>query len=218
MLLDRANLGTKALEDAATRLVAAANGDPAIAQAFSPFRATSPRLFADVDRVKALMLDVPLENVFSAMQIYLGSVFVNELNLFGRTFRVTAQADIPFRDEAADLFRLKTRNRSGNMVPLGSIVDLRETTGPDRFVRYNLFPAAEVQGAAARGYSTDRHSQPWNVLPKRSCPQELRWSGLNWPTRRRSPGERPGRCLSSPSSLFSSCWSPNTKIGPCHLP
>ena len=154
MLQDRANLGAKALEDAATRLVAAANGDPAIAQAFSPFRATSPRLFADVDRVKALMLDVPLENVFSAMQVYLGSVFVNELNLFGRTFRVTAQADIPFRDEAEDLFRLKTRNRSGAMVPLGSIVDLRETTGPDRFVRYNLFPAAEVQGAAARGYST----------------------------------------------------------------
>ena len=151
MLQDRANLGTKALEDAATRLVAAANGDPAIAQAFSPFRASSPRLFADVDRVKALMLDVPLENVFSAMQVYLGSVFVNELNLFGRTFRVTAQADIPFRDEAEDLFRLKTRNRSGAMVPLGSIVDLRETTGPDRFVRYNLFPAAEVQGAAARG-------------------------------------------------------------------
>ena len=150
MLQDRANLGTKALEDAATRLVAAANGDPAIAQAFSPFRASSPRLFADVDRVKALMLDVPLENVFSAMQVYLGSVFVNELNLFGRTFRVTAQADIPFRDEAEDLFRLKTRNRSGAMVPLGSIVDLRETTGPDRFVRYNLFPAAEVQGAAAR--------------------------------------------------------------------
>ena len=93
MLQDRANLGSKALEEAAMRLVVAANTDPAIAQVFSPFRANSPRLFADVDRAKALMLDVPLENVFSAMQIYLGSVFVNELNLFGRTFRVTAQAD-----------------------------------------------------------------------------------------------------------------------------
>ena len=151
MLQDRANLGTKALEDAATRLVAAANGDPAIAQAFSPFRASSPRLFADVDRVKALMLDVPLENVFSAMQIYLGSVFVNELNLFGRTFRVTAQADIPFRDEAEDLFRLKTRNRSGAMVPLGSIVDLRETTGTGSFCPLQPLPGRRSAGRGCTG-------------------------------------------------------------------
>ena len=180
MLQDRANLGSKALEDAAMRLVVAANADPAIAQAFSPFRANSPRLFADVDRAKALMLDVPLENVFSAMQIYLGSVFVNELNLFGRTFRVTAQADIPFRDDPEDLFRLKTRNRSGSMVPLGSLVDLRETTGPDRFVRYNLFPAAEVQGAAARGYSTGQALAAMERLAAEVLPPgiTLEWTEL----------------------------------------
>ena len=180
MLQDRANLGSKALEDAAMRLVVAANTDPAIAQAFSPFRANSPRLFADVDRAKALMLDVPLENVFSAMQIYLGSVFVNELNLFGRTFRVTAQADIPFRDDPEDLFRLKTRNRSGSMVPLGSLVDLRETTGPDRFVRYNLFPAAEVQGAAARGYSTGQALAAMERLAAEVLPPgiTLEWTEL----------------------------------------
>jgi hydrophobe/amphiphile efflux-1 (HAE1) family protein len=180
MLQDRANLGSKALEEAALRLVVAANTDPAIAQAFSPFRANSPRLFADVDRAKALMLDVPLENVFSAMQIYLGSVFVNELNLFGRTFRVTAQADIPFRDDAEDLFRLKTRNRSGSMVPLGSLVDLRETTGPDRFVRYNLFPAADVQGAAARGYSTGQALAAMERLAAEVLPPgiTLEWTEL----------------------------------------
>ncbi|MGB9274699.1 MAG: multidrug efflux RND transporter permease subunit [Terrimicrobiaceae bacterium] len=180
MLQDRANLGSKALEDAAMRLVVAANTDPAIAQAFSPFRANSPRLFADVDRAKALMLDVPLENVFSAMQIYLGSVFVNELNLFGRTFRVTAQADIPFRDDPEDLFRLKTRNRSGSMVPLGSLVDLHETTGPDRFVRYNLFPAAEVQGAAARGYSTGQALAAMERLAAEVLPPgiTLEWTEL----------------------------------------
>ncbi len=180
MLQDRANLGSKALEEAAMRLVVAANTDPAIAQVFSPFRANSPRLFADVDRAKALMLDVPLENVFSAMQIYLGSVFVNELNLFGRTFRVTAQADIPFRDDAEDLFRLKTRNRSGSMVPLGSLVDLRETTGPDRFVRYNLFPAADVQGAAARGYSTGQALAAMERLAAEVLPPgiTLEWTEL----------------------------------------
>jgi multidrug efflux pump subunit AcrB len=104
MLQDRAALGSQALEEAAMKLVIAANGDPAIAQAFSPFRGSSPRLFADVDREKAKMLDVPLDNVFSAMHIYLGSIFVNELNLFVRTFRVTAQADMPFRDDAEDFF------------------------------------------------------------------------------------------------------------------
>jgi hydrophobe/amphiphile efflux-1 (HAE1) family protein len=154
MLQDRANLGSKALEEAAAALVAAARSEPAIGQAFSPFRAAAPRIFADVDRVKAKMLDVPLDNIFSTMQVYLGSLFVNELNLFGRTFRVTAQADIPFRDDARDLFRLKTRNQRGEMVPLGSVVEIRETTGPDRYVRYNLYPAAEVQGVAALGYST----------------------------------------------------------------
>ncbi len=154
MLEDRDDLGSQALQDAATKLIAAANAEPDIAQAFTPFRASVPRYFADVDRVKAKMLDVPLGNVFSAMQIYLGSLFVNDLNLFGRTYRVTAQADIPFRDEAKDLGRLKTRNRTGGMVPLGSLVTLEETTGPDRFIRYNLYPAADIIGAAAPGFST----------------------------------------------------------------
>ena len=134
MLQDRANLGSKALEDAAMRLVVAANADPAIAQAFSPFRANSPRLFADVDRVKALMLDVPLENVFSAMQIYLGSVFVNELNLFGRTFRVTAQADIPFRDDAAGSFPAENPQpqRQHGSPRLASRLARNDRTGPLR--------------------------------------------------------------------------------------
>ncbi len=154
MLEDRADLGSQALQDAAMRLIAAANSEPVIAQAFTAFRASVPRYFADVDRVKAKMLDVPLGNVFSAMQIYLGSLFVNDLNLFGRTYRVTAQADIPFRDEARDLDRLKTRNNTGGMVPLGSLVELKLTTGPDRFVRYNLYPALAIQGSAAPGFST----------------------------------------------------------------
>lgn len=180
MLQDRANLGTKALEEAASELVRQANSDPAIAQTFTPFRASSPRLFADVDRVKAKMLDVPLDNVFSAMQVYLGSLFVNEINLFGRTFRVTAQADIPFRDEARDLYRLKTRNRSGEMVPLGSLVNLEETTGPDRFVRYNLYPAAEIQGVAATGYSTGEAITAMEKLASAHLPQGItfEWTEL----------------------------------------
>lgn len=186
MLQDRANLGTKALEDAANSLVRAANSDPAIAQAFTPFRASSPRLFANVDRVKAKMLDVPLDNVFSAMQIYLGSLFVNEINLFGRTFRVVAQADYPFRDEERDLFRLKTRNRSGQMVPLGSLVNVEETTGPDRYVRYNLYPAAEIQGAAATGYSTGQAIDAIEKLAATNLPPGItfEWTELAYQEKR----------------------------------
>ena len=123
MLQDRANLGSKALEEAAAALVAAARSEPAIGQAFSPFRAAAPRIFADVDRVKAKMLNVPLDNIFSTMQVYLGSLFVNELNLFGRTFRVTAQADIPFRDDARDLVDATRQKIQSGIVLLASVQD-----------------------------------------------------------------------------------------------
>ncbi|MDX2080087.1 MAG: multidrug efflux RND transporter permease subunit [Terrimicrobiaceae bacterium] len=180
MLQDRAGLGSKALEDAASKLTAAAAAEPALAQAFSPFRASTPRLFADVDRVKAKMLNVPLDRVFSAMQIYLGSIFVNELNLFGRTFRVTAQADVPYRDAIDDLGRLHTRNANGQMVPLASLVNVEETTGPERIARYNLYPAAEVQGATAPGYSTGQAIAAMERLARENLPPGIsfEWTEL----------------------------------------
>ncbi|WP_309385829.1 efflux RND transporter permease subunit [Cerasicoccus frondis] len=151
---DRAGLGYSALQDATMQLMMAANQEPGLTQVFTPFRANVPQLYVDIDREKAKMLDVPLDNVFETLQVFLGSLFVNDVNMFGRTYRLTAQADAQFRDEKEDIARLKTRNANGDMVPLGSVVNVKSVAGPDRVVRYNLYPAAELQGVSAPGYST----------------------------------------------------------------
>ena len=154
MVEDRAGEGLQALEGATWALAGAANRDPRIAQAFTTFNTAQPRTFVDVDREKAEKLDVPISAVFETLQIQLGSAYVNDFNRFGRTWRVTAQADAPFRETAEDLRRLFVRSRTGDMVPLGSLIELRPTTGTDRVVRHNLFPATELQGAAAPGFSS----------------------------------------------------------------
>ncbi|HWP59212.1 MAG TPA: multidrug efflux RND transporter permease subunit [Candidatus Acidoferrales bacterium] len=151
---DRSGAGLLALQEAADKLVAAASRQPGLTGVFTPFRASTPQIYADVDRTKAKMLDVPLNDIFETLQVYLGSIYVNDFNLFGRTYRVTAQAEGNFRSDASDIARLKTRSRSGEMVPLGSLVEVRHTTGPDRVVRYNMFPSAEVNGDTAPGFSS----------------------------------------------------------------
>lgn len=153
-LRDRAGYGPAVLEQTAWKLAFAASADPAITQAFTSYRSSVPQYYADVNRAKAKVLDVPLDNIFSTMQIYLGSLYVNDINLLGRTYRVTAQADSQFRDTPEDLYRLKTRSNNGNIVPLASLVELKNSAGPDRFVRYNLFSSAEVQGSTTPGYSS----------------------------------------------------------------
>jgi hydrophobe/amphiphile efflux-1 (HAE1) family protein len=151
---DRAGLGYAELEKATWGLAFAASAEKEVGQAFTPFTSSAPQFYADINREKALMLGVPLENLFQTLEIYLGSSFVNELNLYGRTFRVTAQADSAFRDNVEDISKLKTRNSSGEMVPLGSLMEIRQATGPDRVVRHNLYPSAELLGAAAPGVNT----------------------------------------------------------------
>lgn len=174
---DRVGLGPQALEGATWALAGAASQDPAIAQAFTPFTSASPQLFADIDREKALALGVPLANVFGTLETYLGSSFVNELNLYGRTFRVTAQADNDFRDQADDIGRLKTRNSTGGMVPLSSLLSLEQKTGPDRVVRHNLFPAADLLGVAAPGVSTGEALAKMEVLAAETLPPGI---GYEW--------------------------------------
>ncbi|MDQ4147589.1 MAG: efflux RND transporter permease subunit, partial [Pseudomonadota bacterium] len=154
MVEDRSGAGLNALEGAADRLVAAANQTRGLERVFSTFNTATPRYFLDIDRTKAEMLNVPVENVFSTLQTNLGSAYVNDFNLFGRTFRVTAQADAAYRLDPADIMRLRARSSTGAMVPLGSIAELRWTTGPDRVVRHNLYPAAEIQGNAVPGTSS----------------------------------------------------------------
>jgi hydrophobe/amphiphile efflux-1 (HAE1) family protein len=154
MVQDQRGRGLEAMEATTQELVAAANQTPALASVFSLFNTGTPKIYADIDRVKAEMLGVTAEQVFETLEVYIGSSYVNDFNLLGRTFRVTAQADGPFRQELEDVANLETRNARGDMVPLGSVATFKDITGPYRVTRYNLYPAAEVQGNTMPGYST----------------------------------------------------------------
>lgn len=154
LVQDRVAYGYAELQRATEELIAACSADPNLTNVFSTYRATTPQLYADVDRVKASMLNVPIANIFQTLQIQLGSAYANDFNLFGRTFQVRVQAEGEFRQQAEDIARLKVRNREGAMVPLGSVLKIETRSGPDRVVRYNMFPAAEVQADTARGKSS----------------------------------------------------------------
>ena len=179
---DRSGAGLTALQAATEALVAAGNQQPGLVGLFTPFSANTPRLFADVDRTKAKMLNVPLNNVFDTLQVYMGSSYVNDFNLLGRTYRVTAQAEGTFRADPEDIAKLKTRSASGAMVPLGSLVDIRRTTGPDRVVRYNMFPAAEINGDTAPGFSSGQAIATMEGLARKVLPSGMsfEWTDLTY--------------------------------------
>jgi len=160
---DRSDKGYQALEQAAQQLIGSAHQDQHLANVFTLYNTATPRIWADIDRAKADMLGVPPERVFEALQVYLGSAYVNDFNLLGRTYRVTAQADAQYRDDPADIAQLKTRSNSGAMVPIGSVATFSDKTGPYRVTRYNLFPAVEVDGETAPGTST---GQAMNIMEK----------------------------------------------------
>lgn len=151
---DRAGRGPRALEQAVGGILGPANQTPGLVQVFTLFNTSTPQIYADIDRTKAEMLGVPITRFFDTLSIYMGSAFVNDFNILGRTYRVTAQADNPFRLSVRDVANLRTRSVVNDMVPLGSVASFREITGPYRVPRYNLFPAAEVQGATLPGFST----------------------------------------------------------------
>jgi hydrophobe/amphiphile efflux-1 (HAE1) family protein len=151
---DRAGRGPRALEQAVNGVTGAANRTPGLVQVFTLFNASTPQVYADIDRTKAEMLGVPISRFFSTLTTYMGSTFVNDFNILGRTYRVTAQADNPFRLSVRDVEALRTRSNASEMVPLGAVATFRDITGPYRVPRYNLFPAAEVQGATLPGFST----------------------------------------------------------------
>ncbi|MGJ4943108.1 efflux RND transporter permease subunit [Bradyrhizobium sp. HKCCYLS1011] len=151
---DRQGRGSELLAAATDELVGAARKAPGLTAVFSPYSANTPQVFVDIDRVKAEKLGVPIANITDTIETYFGSTYVNDFNLFGRTYHVTAQADLPFRKETADLARLRTRNAAGDMVMLGSVVDFKDVAGPDRVARYNLYPSSEVQGDTLPGVSS----------------------------------------------------------------
>jgi HAE1 family hydrophobic/amphiphilic exporter-1 len=154
MVQDKRGRGLPALEAATQDLIGAANQIPGLTGVFSLFNTRTPKIYADIDRVRAEMLGVAPDHVFEALQVYLGSIYVNDFNYLGRTYRLTAQADAPFRAEIRDIQNLKTRNERGQMVPIGSVAEFRDITGPYRVPRYDLYPSAELQGNLLPGYST----------------------------------------------------------------
>src|SRR4030095_9128846 len=151
---DRAGRGSRALEQAVGAIIGPANQTSGLVQVFTLFNTSTPQIYADIDRTKAEMLGVPITRFFDTLSTYMGSTFVNDFNILGRTYRVTAQADNPLRLSVRDVQNLRTRSTSDEMVPLGAVATFQEITGPYRVPRYNLFPAAEVQGATTPGFST----------------------------------------------------------------
>jgi HAE1 family hydrophobic/amphiphilic exporter-1 len=154
MVEDRGGMGYKALEDAVQQLSEAAVKDPAIGSAFSNFNTRNPSLDAIIDRDKAEMLGVPARDVYATLQTYLAGTYVNNITLLGHTFQVIAQGDTSYRQDQNWIGGLKTRSTSGAMVPLDAVATMRPTTAPYRVMRYNLHPAADIQGDAAPGHSS----------------------------------------------------------------
>jgi HAE1 family hydrophobic/amphiphilic exporter-1 len=142
------------LEAVATAIMAQANQTPGLAGVFTTFSTKTPKVYADIDRVRAEMLGVNTNDVFTTLEVFLGSQYVNDFNFLGRTYRVTAQADGDFRQDLHAIGNLKTRNAKGEMVPLSSVASFRNITGPYRVEHFNLFPSAAVQGGTQPGYST----------------------------------------------------------------
>ena len=153
MIEDRAGRGPAALQQAAAAVTARAAKTAGVSQVFTLFENSTPQVYLNIDRTKAQLLGINVQDVFNALQVFIGSSYVNDFNLFGRTFRVTAQAREQDRRNVADVLKIRVRNANGDTVPLGSFTTVSDISGPYRVPRYNLYPAAEIDGAAAAGYS-----------------------------------------------------------------
>ena len=177
MVQDQAGLGSATLEKAAQALVAAANRDPHFAGVFTLFSTRSPTVYADIDREKAEKVGLTPTDVFNTLQVYLGSQYVNDFNYLGRVYEVIAQADGSFRRDSGDIQRLKARNSSGEMVPIGTVARIKDETAPYRVPRYDLFPAAEVMGVAAPGVATGTALHRMEELAHQVLPPGI---GFEW--------------------------------------
>jgi multidrug efflux pump len=179
---DRGALGYEALNKATQAFLAAAAKAPELGPAFSSYQINVPQLNVELDREKAKQLGVSVTDVFDTMQIYLGSLYVNDFNKFGRVYQVRAQADAPFRANADSILQLKTRNERGEMVPLSSLVKVTPTYGPEMVVRYNGFLAADINGGPAPGYSSGQAMAAVERIAKETLPRGIRfeWTDLTY--------------------------------------
>ncbi len=179
MVEDRQSRGSQALVEAATAMMGKANQTPGLHQVFTLFENSTPQLYLDIDRTKAQLLGISVPDVFAALQVYIGSVYVNDFNLFGKTFRVTAQADARYRMDPKDILNIRVRNSFGNTVPLGSFTTVANIAGPYRIARHNLYPVAELDGAPAAGYSQGQAIGIMQKLAAETLPDGF---GYEWTT------------------------------------
>jgi hydrophobe/amphiphile efflux-1 (HAE1) family protein len=184
-LEDRAGLGEEELSRAAGALIGRAYQTPQLAGLFSSYRIDVPQLDVDVDREKVKQAGVALTDLFNTMQVYLGSVYVNDFNRFGRTYQVIVQADAPYRATAESIAQLKVRNHEGGMVPLGSVLRVKQSRGPDQQVRYNAYPAADVNGGPAPGVSSGEAVAVMERLARETLPNgiDFEWTDLTYQQR-----------------------------------
>ena len=182
MLEDRGNLGYDELYKATQALQAKAWGTPQLAGVFSSYQINVPQLFADVDRVKAKQLGVPLSTIYQTLQVNLGSLYVNDFNQFGRTYQVRVQADAQFRSQPEQIAQLKVRNDKGEMIPLSSLMQVKDSYGPDRVQRYNNYVAADINGGAAPGVSSGQAQAIMEQLAKDTLPKGIayEWTELTY--------------------------------------
>ena len=171
MIEDRQGQGSAALLQATYAMMGRAAQTPGVTQVFSLFENSTPQLYLDIDRAKAQLLGVRVPDVFSALQVYVGSAYVNDFNLLGKTFRVMVQADSPYRMGPEDVLRIRVRNNQGETVPLGSFTTVQDISGPYRVPRYNLYAASELDGNAAPGYSQGQAIQIMEKLAKETLPE-----------------------------------------------
>jgi HAE1 family hydrophobic/amphiphilic exporter-1 len=179
---DVGSVGYQALQSAAESLVIEGQGQPGLRGLNSTFRASSPQLFLEIDRIQVKSKDVPLDSVFSALQSYLGSAYVNDFNYGGRTYQVRIQADAKYRAQRQDILDLEVRNRSGEAIPMGSLISIKEDFGPSVIRRYQMYPSASVNGSAAPGTSSGQALEIMEKLAGEVLPVSFsyEWTGLSY--------------------------------------
>jgi len=174
---DRADAGFEALQGAVENVIRGGEAQPGLVGLFSSFRASQPQLYVDIDRTKAKALGVALYDVFATLQVYLGSAYVNDFTRFGRNWQVNVQADAAFRVRPEDIGALKVRSRDGKMVPLATLLSVRDITGPAIVNHYNMFPSAEVSGGTAPGVSSGTAIALMEGVAQRELPTGM---GFEW--------------------------------------
>ncbi len=182
MLEDRGNLGLHALQETSDNLVKRGNSTPCLQGLFTSLRADTPWIYLDIDRTKAKSMGVKVGDVFNALQVYMGSLYVNNFNEFGRSWQVNVQADSQFRQSAAQVKQLKVRNADGEMVPLSTIIEARDMSGPAMVMRYNMYPAAAINGDLAPGTSSGQAIEKMQQLADEILPPAMsyQWTELTY--------------------------------------